>query len=141
MFEERFESNGEEYLIVGEVNVLDDHPGFSVQYKITSSSRIELDLELRFMVTSLIGLDDIVILGASGLGFCVAKKLTKKTAKEAIKCYRKSKKDNPNLGPLEHAKAAGACVANNGMGLKNAVTDALIDCISLPKDDDDDADD
>lgn len=138
MIEESVEHDRENYLLMGRVEVLEDQPGFRVHYSISTQNRMELDLEIRFSISNPIGIDDIIVGTATVYGFCIAGKLTRKTAKEAIKCYRKSKKDDPNRGLLEHAKAAGACVAGKGSAMKDTVTDALVDCMKLPKDDDDD---
>ena len=141
MIEEFIDGDGEEYFLKAHVEVSEDEPRFSVFYELNSGRRAELRLEVRFLIENPIGIDDIVIGGATYYGLCIAGKLTRKTAKEAIKCYRKSKRDNPDHGVLDHAKEAGACVAGKGGVLKDTAADALVDCIKLPKDDDEDGDD
>lgn len=138
MGEELVELENGTFQIMGRVDVSEEEPRFSVFHQISSKDRIELALEIRFLATNPIGIDDVIVGTATAFGICVAGRLTRKTAKEAIKCYRQSKKDNPGHSILDHAKEAGACVAQKGGVMKGAATDALVDCLKLPKDDDDD---
>lgn len=138
MLEAPIEAQDQRYLLVARVDVSEEEPKFSVFYQLRGRERAEFDLEIRFSITNPIGIDDIIIGGATYYGLCIAGKLTRKTAKEAIKCYRDSKRDNPNYGILDHAKAAGKCLASKGGIMQDTATDALVDCLKLPDDDDDD---
>lgn len=138
MIEEAIDLKHGSFLLMGQVEVSEEEPRFKVHYQIQSRERTELALEVRFLATNPIGIDDIIIGTATAYGLCVAAKLTRKTAKEAIKCYRKSKRDDPDNSVLDHAIAAGACVAGKGGVMKDTATDALVDCLKIPKDDDDD---
>lgn len=141
MIEERIDLEHGSFLMMARVEISENEPKFATYYEIRSSRKIECSLEVQFIATNPLGIDDVIIGTATAYGLCVAAKLTRKTAKEAIKCYRKSKRDNPNYSIIEHAKAAGACVAGKGSIMKDTATDALIDCLNLPKDDDDKDDD
>lgn len=141
MIEERIKLENGVFLFMGRVEASEEEPRFSVFLQINSESRTELQMEVCFLASNPIGIDDIIIGTATVYGVCLAGKLSRKSAKEAIKCYRKSKQDNPNQPILGHAKDAAACLAGKGGMMKDAATDALVDCLKLPKDDDDDDDD
>lgn len=140
MMEEAFDHEGQHCLLMARVDVDEKEPKFSTFISFQRNRQRELDLEIRFDIKNPIGIDDIIITGASAVGLCLAGKLTRSIAKEAIKCYRKSKKENSDFNILEHARAAGKCLADKGTTVKDTVTDTLIDCIGF-SDDTADADD
>ncbi|MGD1955721.1 MAG: hypothetical protein ACFBZ9_10910 [Sphingomonadales bacterium] len=140
MTEETIDVEHGSYLFIGFVSASEDEPRFETVYEIRSKDRVELKLEIRFLATNPLGIDDIVIGTATAYGLCIAGKLTRKTAKEAIKCYRDSKKSNPNRSILDHAKEAAGCLAKKSGIMKDTASDALIDCLGVSNDDDDDTD-
>lgn len=137
--EERISQEHGTYLFQGYAVASDDEPEFSVFYELRSQERYEFKLELRFVATNPIGIDDILIGTATTYGLCIASKLTRQTAKEAIKCYRHSKNMDPSRTVLDHAKEAAKCLASKGSVLKDTASDALIDCLKI-RDDDKDGD-
>jgi hypothetical protein len=138
MIEEWLETGHGMFLFMGRIEVSDEEPEFSVFYEIRSERKNELALEIRFVATNPIGIDDIIIGTATTYGLCIASQLTRKTAKEAIKCYKQSKSTDPDRGVLHHAKAAARCLAAKGATMKETATDALVDCWKIRDNDDSD---
>ncbi|MEO0454948.1 MAG: hypothetical protein AAFY98_12565 [Verrucomicrobiota bacterium] len=135
MIEEIIFLEEQEYLFQGSVKVSEEEPEFSVFYEIRSQDRPQLQLEIRLKATNPLGIDDIIIGTATMYGLCIAGTLTRRTAAEAINCYRESKRENPDRDLLGHATAAGKCLAGKGDTMKDAAVGALVDCLRLPRDD------
>ncbi len=139
LIEEWLEPPHGRFLFMGLIVASDEEPEFSVFYEIRSESKTELALEIRFVATNPIGIDDIIIGTATAYGLCIATRLTRKTAKEVIKCYKQSKRQAPDGSILDHAKAAAKCLATKGGTMRETATDALVDCLQVPDDDDSDS--
>lgn len=139
MIEERLETEQDVFLLKGRIEASEDEPEFTAFYELLSKERKQLELEIRFLAKNPIGIDDIVIGGATYYGFCIARKLTRQTAKEAIRCYRDSKREDPDGLIIEHAQAAAACLAKKGKVIRDTAADALIDCLGLSDDGQDDS--
>lgn len=138
MIETAIELENGEFILLGRVEVSEEEPRVSVFYDLKSPHRTEMNLEIRLIATNPIGIDDVIIGTATAYGLCIATKLTYKTLKETIKCYRQSKNDNPDFSILDHAIFSGACIASKGGLMKDTAIEALVDCLKIPKDDDGD---
>ena len=140
MNEEDIEFEGAWYRLMALVQISETEPSFSVSVELKSNNRSELNLEVKFRIENPIWIDDVIIYGASYYGLCIAGKITTKTFVEAMRCYRESRRVNPNLDLLGHAKETGRCLAGKGDVMKDTVTAALIECVpaSLAGNNDDD---
>jgi len=138
MIEDRLETEQDQFLFTGYVEASADEPKITACYELRSVERKELELEIHFLAENPIGIDEIVIGGATYYGFCIASKTTRQTAKEAIRCYRESRREKPDRSIVEHAQSAAACLAAKGNVIRDTVADALIDCLGLSDDGQDD---
>jgi len=135
MTEETIDVEHGSYLFIGFVSASEDEPKFEIVYEIRSKKRVELKIKIRFSADNPLAIDDILIGSDTVYGLCIANTLTRKTAKEAIKCYRASKRDDPSRSIIDHAQAAARCVADKAGIMKDTAMDALIDCLPIKGDD------
>ena len=129
MIETNFIAAEKEFLFKGYVEVAENEPTFSAFFRVFSEEETELKLQVKFLAKNPLIIEGIVIEIATVFGFCLAQKLVRGALKEAIKCYRKAKKENPDDSILDRVRKTGLCLTEKGDTMLNTFTDAAVDCL------------
>lgn len=135
--------DGQEFLLYGYIILEDEEPKFALHLEMRErSSKSDapfMSVDINYSIENPLIEGGIVIGAASAYASCLAYAGFKFGVKAVKRCYADSKRSNPHASHRERAKEVAECLSSQGKGAKDAITDALLDCIPFKKlfDDDD----
>lgn len=128
---------GEEFLLHGYVILEDEEPKFILHMEMRERSPKTdtpfMSVDMQYSVENPLIEEGIVIGAVSAYASCLAYAGFKFGVKAVKRCYAESKKNNPQMDPIERAREVANCLSQQGKGAKDAITDALLDCIPFKK--------